>query len=215
MKKCKSCQTEIDDKAKKCPSCRADQRNWLVRHKITTAILAFIVLAVLVSATGSKDTSNDGGTNNNSGSSNQAKTYRFNKRADKQETDVEVLPGEPATIDDLNLTVTKIIKKTTISEFEQAGSGKIYVIANVTLKNNSNETKPYNEADFRIQTASGQVLDGTVVVSDIKPLNYGDLVAGGKVSGQVVFEAPIEKGKSQYIIWKPTLESDRVIVRVK
>ncbi len=33
-KKCKSCQTDIDVKAKKCPNCQADQRNWIARHPI-------------------------------------------------------------------------------------------------------------------------------------------------------------------------------------
>ncbi len=58
MKKtCKSCQTEIDSKAKKCPNCKSDQRNWFMKHKIMTAILALIVIGGLASAGGgSKNT---------------------------------------------------------------------------------------------------------------------------------------------------------------
>lgn len=52
MKKCKSCQKEIDEKAKKCPHCQTDQRNWFVRHKITSVILALIVLGIIGAATG-------------------------------------------------------------------------------------------------------------------------------------------------------------------
>ena len=47
-KKCKRCQSDIDKKAKKCPHCQADQRNWLGRHRIL-AILAvlLVILSVL------------------------------------------------------------------------------------------------------------------------------------------------------------------------
>lgn len=49
MKKCKSCQSKIDDKAKKCPHCRADQRNWFARHKIITFIISIIFLSGFIS----------------------------------------------------------------------------------------------------------------------------------------------------------------------
>ncbi len=58
MKKCKSCQSEIDDKAKKCPKCQSDQRNWFMRHKILTAIggiIVFFILVGIISAGGNKD----------------------------------------------------------------------------------------------------------------------------------------------------------------
>ncbi len=54
MKKCKSCQSLIDDKAKKCPKCHSDQRNWFVKHPVITAILA-IVLISMISSGGNKD----------------------------------------------------------------------------------------------------------------------------------------------------------------
>jgi hypothetical protein len=52
MKKCKSCQTEIDAKAKKCPHCRADQRGWFKRHPILTGLLGLIVFIIVISAAG-------------------------------------------------------------------------------------------------------------------------------------------------------------------
>lgn len=47
MKKCKSCQSEIDDKAKKCPYCRSDQRSWFKKHKIITLILIIIFISAI------------------------------------------------------------------------------------------------------------------------------------------------------------------------
>ena len=56
MKKCKSCQTEIDVKAKKCPNCKSDQRNWFARHKILTVILGLIVIGFIGGAGSSTQT---------------------------------------------------------------------------------------------------------------------------------------------------------------
>ena len=56
MKKCKSCQSEIDAKAKKCPHCQADQRNWFIRHPILTVLLVFFILGI-IGAAGGKQTS--------------------------------------------------------------------------------------------------------------------------------------------------------------
>lgn len=57
MKKCKSCQMEIDLKAKKCPHCQTDQRNWFMRHPILTAILILLVIGMIGGASsGGKNT---------------------------------------------------------------------------------------------------------------------------------------------------------------
>lgn len=57
MKKCKSCQNEIDDKAKKCPLCQSDQRVWFARHPILTIILIFLVIGIAGSGNGDSDQS--------------------------------------------------------------------------------------------------------------------------------------------------------------
>lgn len=54
MKKCKDCQKEIDEKATKCPHCRSDQRNWFMKHKITSVILILILFGIFGSMGGSK-----------------------------------------------------------------------------------------------------------------------------------------------------------------
>lgn len=56
-KKCKSCKAEIPNDAKKCSHCGTDQRNWLRRHPVWTGILVLIILGMIVSASGSKNTS--------------------------------------------------------------------------------------------------------------------------------------------------------------
>ena len=62
MKKCKSCKSEIDAKASKCPHCQADQRGWFRRHPILTAILVLVVFGIIGGAAsgGSKTTTSNG-----------------------------------------------------------------------------------------------------------------------------------------------------------
>ena len=58
MKKCKSCKTEIDAKATKCPHCQTDQRSWFRRHPILTALLVIFIIGIIGStATGGSKTS--------------------------------------------------------------------------------------------------------------------------------------------------------------
>ncbi len=67
-KKCKSCQTEIDAKAKKCPHCRADQRNWFSRHPIITGIVAVILIFGVIGAIGGSKGSNSSPENSSTNS---------------------------------------------------------------------------------------------------------------------------------------------------
>lgn len=82
MKKCKSCQSEIDPKAKKCPHCQADQRSWFRRHPILTVLLVLFILGffgAVVSSGGNKSGSTS--TNSNGGSPTpQAETMKITAR---------------------------------------------------------------------------------------------------------------------------------------
>lgn len=161
------------------------------------------------STTISEEKTNTEPTVNNDG------TFRFNDRADKQDEDVEVLPNESATVNGLKMTITNVEYKTSLGEYEDAKEGKTYLIASVNLENTSSDTKPFSSYDFRVQTTSGQVLDTALTFSITDTLDTADLVAGGKASGKVVFEVPIEDGH-QYIIWKPNyFDGARAVVQVK
>ncbi len=47
-KTCKRCQREIDRKAKTCPHCQADQRNWLAMHRVLAGLAVLLVLFTVV-----------------------------------------------------------------------------------------------------------------------------------------------------------------------
>ena len=87
MKKCKSCKSEIDAKASKCPHCQTDQRGWFRRHPVWTVILALIVIGIISSAAGGSKTST-----NSSGSS----TAQTNTQSQSTATNVTKAPEVPA-----------------------------------------------------------------------------------------------------------------------
>jgi hypothetical protein len=70
MKKCKSCQKQIDDKAKKCPHCQSDQRSWFRRHPIITGLIGLFVIGMVISAA-SGGSDNSSKTNDTANSSQQ------------------------------------------------------------------------------------------------------------------------------------------------
>lgn len=82
MKKCTSCQSEIDDKAKKCPHCQADQRNWFIRHKILAAIggvIALFILIGLVNASGGGDSTTASDNRGNKQETSKDATFTVNQ----------------------------------------------------------------------------------------------------------------------------------------
>lgn len=78
MKKCKSCKTEIDAKATKCPHCKTDQRNWFRRHPILTGLLILFVIGVFASGGSKTSTTSTGSSNTQS----ETTTTSANKQAD-------------------------------------------------------------------------------------------------------------------------------------
>lgn len=93
MKKCKSCQKEIDDKAKKCPHCQTDQRIWFARHPILTTILAIIVIGLLGS--GASDKSPSANSENASPTAEQATATESAKPQVEATTVTEKQPSVP------------------------------------------------------------------------------------------------------------------------
>ncbi len=71
----------------------------------------------------------------------------------------------------------------------------------VVIENRDEKAQPYNYFDWKLQTPEGQVIDPGFTTSD-DALKSGDLIAGGKVEGAVVFEIGDQKG-NYFIIYKP------------
>ena len=65
MKVCKECGTEVSSRAKSCPKCGKDQRNFFLKHKVLSFILIVIALGVLGSALGGSENNKTESVNSN------------------------------------------------------------------------------------------------------------------------------------------------------
>ena len=77
--------------------------------------------------------------------------------------------------------------------------GDQILAVHVVVENRATRTQPYNLFDWRVQDASGRVLDPTVSTRD-DDLGSGDLVSGGRVTGTVAFK--VGPG-TYYVLYKP------------
>lgn len=106
MKKCKSCQKEIDSKATKCPHCQSDQRNWFMKHKVPTVILVLIVLSVI---------------------GNSAKTEKSSPTPSTQvETNNSSTSSQPAVQEPTAKPTEKKVSGVTMEQFKSITEGMSY-----------------------------------------------------------------------------------------
>lgn len=168
--------------------------------------LALLALIVIISISGGgaddADTGKKAGDNASSPTTDKTETKTDTKkvlfpgRPDSQKEDQERNIGESARLSGYTGTVTAASFKQSVSDYEKDG----YISIDVTIENRDDKAQPYNTYDWKLQTPNGQVIDPTITTG--QTLGSGDLVQGGKVSGQVVFEVGATKGDF-YIIYKP------------
>lgn len=128
MKKCKSCLSEIDSKAKKCPKCQADQRGWFRRHPILTAILVIVVIGIIGSASGGSKNNQASTSNGNSqASQQQEQAKKFNV------DDIYAKIENGMTEDQVKEIITKDPINCTESEMQGVGTSKVCTYGNVFL----------------------------------------------------------------------------------
>ncbi len=117
-------------------------------------------------------------------------------RPDAQEEDQQAQLGGSVQLAGYTATVNSAEYRAQISDFETDG----YLVANVTIENRDDRSQSYNTFDWKLQTPNGQVIDPTFVTEE--QLGSGDLVEGGSVSGDVVWEVGDVKGR-YFLIYKP------------
>ncbi len=190
MKKCKSCQSEIDNKAKKCPHCQTDQRGWPARHPIITGIIVLVILVTVIgmaSSSGSKS-------NGNSGSANSAASGNSSSQVETATV------GQTVTDGDLAFTVQSIRSATTLrtSSFEEKTAQGIYYILTVQIKNNGKDTKTINASDFKVTDSKGRNYDYSNDGQTAMEITNGGATSfflqqiqpSLSVTGKIVFDVP-------------------------
>ena len=190
MKKCKSCQQEIDSKASKCPHCQTDQRSWFMRHKILTGILGiigfFILIAIIASASGGNDSTKVG--ENDGGNPTQKQ---------EESKDAVYKVGDQIKLDNAIITVNKV-------EYSQGGQytkpteGNEWVNLNVTIENTSSSQQyvtTLGQMFVRDSESNSYQIAVTNKALENPELGLdGAIIAKSKKTGWVGFE--IKKGST-------------------
>jgi len=154
IKKCKHCQSEIDEKATKCPHCQSDLRSWSQKHPILTIILVLFAIGWVSSM--------------------------FNTTSTKTESTVRSLPAPTSRMDfqaKVNFTGTQfVITNTDDTDCERAKMeiNDKYALEGYTLV--SGKTYEVGALQF---TKS----DGTRFQPEIKPQEFYIYCSGSNALG--------------------------------
>jgi len=202
MKKCKECNHEVSSKAKKCPSCGVDQRNWFMRHKI----LSFIGLIVVLSIIGSLASGGDSepASSSTSGSSEEAAE--------------PIKVGDTVKTDKFELTVVAVEEREVVGgEFfeTQAAEGGKYIAVQWKYKNISDEPiGTFSQPTLKLIDANGNKYDADIDASssyateiELDSKILSDLNPGIAVTDAEVFEVSTELFDAAS--WKILIDSDK------
>lgn len=188
-KKCKSCQTEIDAKAKKCPHCQADQRSWFGRHPILTGIIAIIVVFGMIGAAGGSKSDTQ-----SSGSNTTAETA-----SNKQDNSQKVYGLNEAVQDgDLAFTVTDVTTAKTLgNSFTQKNAQGTFYVVTVKIENKGNKTATFDSSMGKVTDDKGREFERSIEGQTAKGMAQGNvdlflqqIQPSLSVTGDLVFDLP-------------------------
>lgn len=163
---------------------------------LSIGLFALVVLVAGCSVEDEEATTNRGDAE--AGQTEIADQALFPGRPDVKENDKERNIGEPAELSGYTVTVNASQFQHEVSEFQTEG----YVVAEVTILNRDEEAQPYNVFLWKLITPRDTIIDPTFTGAH-QELSGGNLVQGGTVTGQVIWEVDTEKGDF-YIIYDPS-----------
>lgn len=175
------------------PEPKKKSRKWL--WILGGVIILIIIIAV---AGGNGEPTKVGETNTASSNTNQQTEYAV---------------GDKIKIDDYTMTVNKIERNwQSPADYDKPEAGKEYVLAEVTITNEGKSSIPYNTFDFKMQDSDGVQKTETYTMATSK-LNSGDLAPGGKVTGNLVYDA-VKDATGLKLLFSPTFWGKTVMVKI-
>ncbi len=182
-------------------------KNWFARHKVLTVIIAIVLLGGIGGAM-SGDQSADTDSSSNSSSNNS-------ESEQKTEDKTEFAVGETIDIDSRKLTVNSVERNyQTGNQFSQPESGNEFVLVNVTIENGSNSDLTYSTFNFELQDTNGVKHNEQITAITEGRLNTGTLAAGGKVTGNLVYEVPKDDSGLKLVFESGSLFGKTVTVKL-
>lgn len=201
MTKCKACEKDIAKGVKKCPNCGKDQRNFFMRHKIISFVLALVVLGGIGGALGGGDDSTP--------VASKADASTTNDGGEEKEKEQEVYEtGDVVNLGDVEMTLVGAEQLDEVgNEYmsKEASDGGTFVAIQYTMKNVSDEpigafstptvnlvdengTSYDSDIDASSNYAVQTDIDNSKIMSDLNP----DI----SVTGVDVYEISKEKFES-------------------
>lgn len=109
------------------------------------------------------------------------------------------------------ITVQKVERNySTGNQFSTPKDGKEFVRVHLLIENKSDEKMSYNAFDWEMQDSSGDIKSYSIMATDNSYISSGELAAGGKKTGTIVFEVP--SGDAGLVLhYKDSLFSDKTI----
>lgn len=178
MKVCPDCQKEVSKSAKSCPNCG---------KKLKKPIALFIIIGIIVLGVFG--------------------TMMANKEEKERKKDFQ--QNEIATYKNVEYSVVKVERTQGNNEYIKPKDGNEYVKVTIKIENKSNEKISYNALDWSMVNGNG-VEDkwGSVTLDGDDMLNSGDLNAGGKIEGVLVWEQKKTDNNLKIRYYETLLDND-------
>ena len=188
MKKCKYCQSDIAENAKNCPNCGKRQGKGKIIAIIIIEDWSEYAIAELNSV------------------------LLYGEQLVKIENINEKIfnVGEEIEYKNMKLIVNSVNFKSNY-QYNNPDEGKEFVEINVTLENVGDSEESYNTYDFSIVNSQGNKTDVDVETYTIDGgLSSGELIAGGKVTGNLVFQVP-QNDEKLTLYYSPSFWSEKYV----
>ena len=184
-KSCPKCGEQIQSSAKVCKHCKADLRNWFVRHKVITGILALMLIGIIGGM---------GGENNDS--ENSAAPSNASDATKKEEA-VLYKTNDAIKTDKFEITVTSAKEKNVVgSQYFQSNPSEGGKYKNISDK----PAGPFSTPSIKLTDGNGTSYDADISASgnfateiDLNRKIMSDLNPDITVNDASVFEVSKEQ----------------------
>jgi hypothetical protein len=111
--------------------------------------------------------------------------------------------GQPVEVAGLTATVTEVARQASFGDAADAG----YIVASVSVVNDSRGTKEYHRLHFRLRKPDGSSINRTPIAG-VNQLGNGELEPGERVEGQLIFMVEQAAGQFAITFTPPQTTSD-------